>query len=83
MRTFMFLAVTIGGLAAGYLWCFGKLSYRSVAEARGVATTPSMSAYEHDRMVKRYSDRAVPYEMSRKTERKGNVIITTTTYTPK
>jgi hypothetical protein len=35
MRTIMFLIVTIGGLAAGYHWCFGKgISYGSVASAR-------------------------------------------------
>jgi hypothetical protein len=70
MRTFIFLAVTIGGLVVGYYWCFGKPSFPSVAGAKS-APSSSMSVYEKERLLKQYLKRAAPHEMSGKTEKKG------------
>ena len=83
MRTLVFVAICVGGLAAGYHWCLGKVSYSAVSGGYSPSASGGMAPWQQDRMLKNYRDRAVPYDMTVKTERKGQFIVTTTTYTPK
>jgi hypothetical protein len=79
MRSLLFVAVSVAGLAVGYQWCFNKPSVSGLRNTPPAATT----TFDQDRAVKNYVNRVPMYDVSAKTEKHPSVTVTTITYTPK